>query len=377
MSVVDLGMPPVGDGSFADHKRQLDICNACRYCAGYCPVWPALERRVDLTQNDITHLANLCHDCRDCYLACMYTPPHEYMLNPPAMFALERTRTYERFVWPAGRLRGLSGPVAAVAAVVVVGVLLVLLSLATTGSSAFGGDTDGSAYDVIRHDLLLVLVGAPAVYTVIVLVAAALGYWRFTHGSLGGLLRLRSWGTALGQALTLRYQAGAETDPGCSYQGEAPTLTRRFFHQAVAWGFILTFVSTTSAAVEEYFFHQRPPYPFLSVPVITGSIGGIAQVIGCVGLIRLKLASERGQTTSVMWRADFAFLWALLVLNVTGLLVLGLRSTPVFGAVLVVHLASVIVAFSVAPYTKFVHFVFRILAIYQNVLEVEAEKAHA
>lgn len=369
MNAINLGMPAVGKGTFEDHKRQLDICNACRYCAGYCPVWPALERRVDLTQGDVTHLANLCHDCRDCYLACMYTPPHEFGLNPPEMFALERTRTYERFIWPAKRLRGLSGPVAAIVAVVLVGVLIALLSLSTVGITAFG-ETNGSAYDVIRHDLLLVLVGAPAVYAVVVLATAALRYWRFTHGPISELFHLAAWGPALTQSLTLRHQAGAETDPGCSYDDAVPTLTRRFFHQAVAWGFILTFVSTLSAAVEQYFAGILPPYPLLSVPVIAGVIGGLGQIVGCIGLIRLKLRSERGQTTPVMWRADFAFLWALLVLNATGMLVLGLRFTPAFGAVLVIHLAAVVVAFAVAPYTKFVHFIFRVLAIYKNVLEV-------
>ena len=45
-------------------KRQLDICNSCRYCEGYCAVFPALERRIDLTKADMVQLANLCHDCR-------------------------------------------------------------------------------------------------------------------------------------------------------------------------------------------------------------------------------------------------------------------------------------------------------------------------
>ena len=72
------------DGLFAEADRQLTICNACRYCEGYCAVFPALARQVNLTAGDITHLADLCHDCRDCYTACMYVPPHEFALNLPA-----------------------------------------------------------------------------------------------------------------------------------------------------------------------------------------------------------------------------------------------------------------------------------------------------
>ena len=63
---------------FTEAERQLTICNACRYCEGYCAVFPALERRRELTEGDIAHLADLCHDCRACYTACMYAPPHEF-----------------------------------------------------------------------------------------------------------------------------------------------------------------------------------------------------------------------------------------------------------------------------------------------------------
>jgi citrate/tricarballylate utilization protein len=76
-------------------RRQLTICNACRYCEGYCSVWPALERRRELSDGDLTHLANLCHDCRDCLDACMYAAPHEFELNPPKLFSQLRLETYE------------------------------------------------------------------------------------------------------------------------------------------------------------------------------------------------------------------------------------------------------------------------------------------
>lgn len=37
---------------------------------------------------------------------------------------------------------------------------------------------------------------------------------------------------------------------------------------------------------------------------------------------------------------------------------------------LVVHLAAVIVAFAITPYTKFVHWIYRLLSIYKNNLDV-------
>ena len=56
--------------------RQMAICNACRYCEGYCAVFPAMERRLDFATGDLNYLANLCHNCGECYYACQYAPPH-------------------------------------------------------------------------------------------------------------------------------------------------------------------------------------------------------------------------------------------------------------------------------------------------------------
>src|SRR5262249_59091951 len=91
---------------FAEAERQLTICNACRYCEGYCAVFPALELRRELTDGDTVFLAHLCHDCRACYYACMYTPPHEFAVNVPRVFAQVRQATYARYASPGvlGRL---------------------------------------------------------------------------------------------------------------------------------------------------------------------------------------------------------------------------------------------------------------------------------
>src|SRR3984893_6559520 len=81
--------------------RQLTICNACRYCEGYCAVFPALERRSILMDGDVAYLATLCHDCRACYYACMYAPPHEFGVNLPEVLAEVRVETYRAYGWPA------------------------------------------------------------------------------------------------------------------------------------------------------------------------------------------------------------------------------------------------------------------------------------
>ncbi|MGE3844414.1 MAG: tricarballylate utilization protein TcuB, partial [Vicinamibacterales bacterium] len=50
--------------------RLLTICNACRYCEGYCAVFVAMERRLTFESGDVAYLANLCHNCGECLYAC-------------------------------------------------------------------------------------------------------------------------------------------------------------------------------------------------------------------------------------------------------------------------------------------------------------------
>jgi citrate/tricarballylate utilization protein len=42
----------------------MRICNACRYCEGYCAVFPAMEQRRVFTKADLTYLP-IFADCRD------------------------------------------------------------------------------------------------------------------------------------------------------------------------------------------------------------------------------------------------------------------------------------------------------------------------
>lgn len=91
-------MPPLE--IVQEAERQMNICNACRYCEGYCAVWPAMERRSVFNQADLVYLANLCHDCRDCLYACQYAPPHAFAINPPQVFAQLRAETYRDYAVP-------------------------------------------------------------------------------------------------------------------------------------------------------------------------------------------------------------------------------------------------------------------------------------
>ena len=78
----------------------MQICNACRYCEGFCAVFPAMTRRLEFGKADIHYLANLCHNCGACLHACQYAPPHEFAVNVPQAMAEVRGQTYVDYAWP-------------------------------------------------------------------------------------------------------------------------------------------------------------------------------------------------------------------------------------------------------------------------------------
>src|SRR5690606_16180872 len=87
-------------GDEAEVARVLQICNACRYCEGFCAVFPAMTRRLEFNKADINYMANLCHNCGDCLHACQYAPPHDFQVNVPQAMARVRAETYQEFAWP-------------------------------------------------------------------------------------------------------------------------------------------------------------------------------------------------------------------------------------------------------------------------------------
>jgi citrate/tricarballylate utilization protein len=364
------------DALFKEAERELTICNACRYCEGLCAVFPALERRTLLSAQDVTQLANLCHDCRACYDACMYAPPHEFDLNLPKALAAVRVADNRAYMWPGTAPRLLRGRLAAAVGIPVVAVVLLALAAAHAGLSALVATPSGagSPYTLLPYPVLLAVAGLPALYAIAVMAAGGRRFWKEAGGSpapvsFGAIRRMVS------DALSLRYLRGGGI--GCYYeQDDEPSPVRRQLHWLVSGGFGLCLVSTVAAGVMQDFAGIDPPYPVPSVPVITGLIGGIAMVAGCTALLFVKAGSSRDTTTAPMVAKDYALLTSLDVLAVTGLLVLLTRDTPAYGILLVVHLVAVAFTFLSAPYSKFTHVIYRTLALVRDNMEITAAAPH-
>ena len=367
--------PPAPEGRtrlpllVAEATRQLDICNACRYCEGLCAVFPALARRTVLTAGDVSQLASLCHDCRACYDACMYTPPHEFGLNVPAVLTEVRLADYQQHVWPArvpALLRGWTG---LFAGAVASAALLTGIAAAHAGWSGLVATHDGAAspYQLIPDGVLIGLMLAAFGYTLLVGALAARSYWAAT-GRGDVPVRPADLLHATWSALILRNLRGG--GPGCYYpDDDQPSPARRYLHLLTVAGFGLCVVSTVAAAVLQHLLGQPPPYAWLSAPVISGTVGGLGLLAGCTGLLLLKARSSAVTSIAQLTVKDYGLLTALTFLALSGLAVLLTRDTAAFGVVLLIHLAAVILSFASAPYSTFVHVVFRFAALIRDQAE--------
>lgn len=355
-------------------ERELNICNACRYCEGFCAVFPALERRTLLSISDVTQLANLCHDCRACFDACMYAPPHEFGVNVPNALSAVRLETYSRYVWPSRVPRLLRGWIGIFTGCVVSTVVFFVVALLYAGPAGLlpQQPSTWSPYDVIPYPVLLVLVLVPSAFAIAVMIRAALRYWVEIGGAPEGF-RWRSTWSAIGQALTLRNLRGGGGE--CYYPDDAaPSASRRRLHAMVMYGFILCLFSTTSAMVLQDLLNVYPPYSLISIPVLSGTVGGIGIVVGCTALLYLKRHSSGVTSVAQMTVKDYGLLVALHFLALSGLVTLLVRQTPAYPPVYLVHMASVALAYAAAPYSKFVHLIFRFLALVRNSMEAEATR---
>jgi citrate/tricarballylate utilization protein len=347
---------PVQEG-----QRLLRLCNACRYCEGFCAVFPAMERRSVFSPADVNYLANLCHNCGECYYACPYTPPHEYALNLPKVLAEIRIETYARSACPRSFSLARRNSALAISALVVIAVAVMAAVVAVFGRFA---STGADFYAVMPHTVMAVTLGLVFVLAAVAMVVAFFRFWR---EAIGVPIEAAPLIASLRDSLRLTNLDGHGA--GCPYPRERLSEARRWFHHATFYGFLLCFASTCVAAFYHFVLGWRAPYPYFSVPVVLGTLGGLGLLAGPAGLFWLK--RKRDPALDDLGQGYFgeSFIVLLLLASFTGLVLLALRETAAMSWLLIVHLGVVLALFASLPYGKFVHGKYRFAALLRNAFE--------
>lgn len=358
----------------AEVARQLQICNACRYCEGFCAVFPAMTRRLSFPVADVHYLANLCHNCGACLHACQYAPPHEFAVNVPQAMAKVRLRTYTDYAWPRalGRLYERNGLIVALATAGALAFFL-LLALALNGTLSAAPDAD-NFYSIFPHNLLVALFAPVFLFAVLALALGVQRFWReVTPGReyeapAVAAVRGGAAAEAAHDALRLKYLDGGHGE-GCHNEDDAWTKARRVFHHFTFYGFLLCFAATSVATLYHYLFGWVAPYDLPSLPKLLGAAGGVSLLVGTAGLWRLNLRRHPQHGDAAQKPMDRGFIALLFFTSLTGLALWGGRGTTAMPTMLALHLGCVMALFLTLPYGKFAHGIFRSAALLKWAIE--------
>jgi citrate/tricarballylate utilization protein len=335
-------------------ERLMTICNACRYCEGYCAVFPAMEKRFTFAEPDLNYLANLCHNCGECYYACQYSPPHEFAVNVPKILAEIRTQSYHQYARP--KLFG-------VRLLPILAVCLASFAVITWNHDA----ADGDFYRVISHEAIVAIFGGASAFIFAALTAGVLQFWKESGEPYSRIGDPRALARAIRDALSLKYLDNG--GGGCASEDERHSQARRWFHHCTLYGFLLCFSATSVAAIYHYVLGLRAPYGYFSLPVVLGTLGGIGLLIGPAGQYSLLRRRDPALRNAKQSSLDTAFIALLFIVSLTGLMLLAFREHPVMSPLLGIHLGTVLALFLTMPYGKFVHGLYRVAALIRYALE--------
>ena len=353
--------------------RQMQICNACRYCEGFCAVFPAMTRRLEFGKADIHFLANLCHNCGACLHACQYAPPHEFAVNVPQAMAQVRGQTYADYAWPPalGALYQRQGLTLSLALAAGLALFLVLGAVLQGGGldALWGANLGANFYHLFPHNLLVGLFAPVFLFVVFALAMGVRRFWRdVTPATSGAPLSAPATLEATDAVLRLKYLDGGHGD-GCHNEDDAYTLSRRRFHHLTFYGFMLCFAATSLATVYHYVFGWAAPYDLPSVPKLLGAVGGVMLMLGTAGLWHLNRTRHALHGDAQQKPMDLGFIALLFLVSSSGLALWLARSTPALALLLCLHLGAVMALFATLPYGKFAHGVFRTASLLRHAIE--------
>ena len=339
-------------------RRQAEICNACRYCEGFCAVFPSLHGQRAFGDGDMVQLANLCHNCRGCYYACQYTEPHEFALNLPGALAQVRQESWDDLAFPRApaRLFQRSGLAMAFAATLGFALIFALAHwLGETGGPGF--------YAVLSHGMMVAIFLPAFLFPLLSIAVSLRRYWAMTGG---GRVSPRDLTQALAAAASLRNLSGGAAE-GCNFEDEDRyTKARKHAHHAVMYGFLLCFASTSVATVMHYGFDRPAPYPLVSWPKLFGLTGGVLLLAGCVAMLVLKRRADRRLGDARAYGGEIGFIALLALVSGSGLALYAGGATMLMPSLLALHLGAVLAFFLLTPYSKMAHGFYRMAALVRD-----------
>lgn len=317
----------------------------------------------------------LCHGCMDCSQQCPRGA------RPADLMGAIRTFIYRNFAIPKFMGTALSSP-KYLPFLFLFSMLVIFTLVLITNIIAHNGDMNLFAVreDILKYEDFIHKLSIEALFipgNILIFTLAGLGlrnYWKsmtLTSQKKSQKSFFKAFWQVLGDFL-----AHKKFD-------KCPTNSNRHYsHLYAFYGFIGTMIATGLVVIGEIYHYGEKlhidflksisfylPYPMnLIHPVkLLGLISGTFLVIGLILFIikRIKTAEREGKSTY----NDWLFLWVILGVGVTGMLIVFLRmSLPIDLAWIAyisyfIHLTLVFFLLWFMPYSKFAHMIYRFLGL--------------
>ena len=237
------------DANLAEGERLMTICNACRYCEGYCAGISGDGKAYHVFPPAISAISRIfATTVPNATTPCQYAPPHEFAVNVPQVFAKIRADSYRRYAWPTPLAKRFDQGKWIL--------WLVALAVLWLSVSHFSGSV---FYDVIPHERMVAIFLIVSLFILTAHIAGFLKFWSDTGESLARFLQPTALWKAVRDVLALANLSSHGA--GCTYPNERHSQSRRVFHHFTFYGFMLCFASTTVAAIDHMLGFVAPhPY---------------------------------------------------------------------------------------------------------------------
>ena len=305
----------------------------------------------------------LCYQCNDCSVNCPRGAA------PGDVLAAVRQAIIEHFSVPKF-LGKMVGDPKFISIILALPIALVLFMLYLSSKSGGGFNIDLHAEIVFRNFIPYVFLDSFAVtLTVIMAICYGTGLFRFWKELNKNPLPLEKTGLSFGKSAikTLLELLNHSKFKEC----EGNSLSRFLPHTFLWYGFIFMFVATSIVFVGIQLTHLKPelnlmpPWELLSLVKILGNIGAIEVLVGLSIMVYIRLSNKEnvGRRGSYF---DWSFIILIYLVIITGISTEIVRIAGLALSAYVFYTLHLIFVFALLfymPYSKFAHFLYRLLAL--------------
>jgi len=286
----------------------------------------------------------LCHQCGDCSDTC----PRG--VKPADVLAALRRQTYIKYSGPGFLTKMLSKP-AFLPVAILVPVIIILLIIWLSGTTGIpDGPVDYSKF--FPHFQLNLSFSILLLIVIVGLIPGLRKFWKNLHDNMPGDRKQSSiWSflSVIKDIVIHRYFNKCTARKYTTYA-----------HLLIFSGFILLLFVTLVAIVNVIFFEY--PMHLWHPAKIAGNLASLMLLVGLILMI-FKRIRERDRFGSNYF--DWSFLIFLLLLTITGTLtqVARFQNWSIAYYIYFIHLVLVWMIVIYFPYTKFGHFIYRLMAM--------------